>query len=169
MQTVAVVVVEYLPAAQIEQALSADAVPCDEMYVPAAQYVFVMHDDDTAAEYFPLAQSVHSVMVPNSCFFGSGFSANSAQNPEPFHFFDSGFSAKLAEKPEPKGFIKKVDGGVRLGGESCNWYCRSVLFRFTVLRRKICVGGGITVSNRSFPFGRFWFLACVPLAWLTLG
>ena len=106
---------------------------------------------------------------PNSCFFGSGFSANLTEKPEPFHFFDSGFSAKLAEKPEPKGFIKKVDGGVRLGGESCNWYCRSVLFRFTVLRRKICVGGGITVSNRSFPFGRFWFLACVPLAWLTLG
>ena len=53
-----------MPAAQSEQALSADAVPCDEMYVPAAQYVWVIHDDVTAAEYFPLAQSVHAVIVP---------------------------------------------------------------------------------------------------------
>ena len=58
-----------MPDPQSEQALSADAVPCDEMYVPAAQYVFVMHDDATAAEYFPLAQSVQTVIVPPAPYF----------------------------------------------------------------------------------------------------
>jgi len=77
--------------------------------------------------------------------------------------------AKLAEITQSKRLFEKFGGGVRFGGESCNWYCRSVLFWFFVLRLKFGVGGGITVSNRSFPFGRFWFLACVPLAWLTLG
>ena len=65
-----------MPAAQSEQALSADAVPCDEMCVPAAQYVFVMHDDATAAENFPLAQSVHAVMVPPAPYFPATQSAH---------------------------------------------------------------------------------------------
>ena len=67
---------EYSPAAQSEQALSADAVPCGEMYVPAAQYVFVMHDDATAAENFPLAQSVHAGMVPPAPYFPATQSAH---------------------------------------------------------------------------------------------
>ena len=78
-------------------------------------------------------------------------------------------SAKLAEITQSKRVFEKFGGGVRFGGESCNWYCRSVLFRVTVLRRKIGYGGGFTVSNRRFLFSRFWFLSCVPLAWLTLG
>ena len=65
-----------MPATQSEQALSADAVPCDEMYVPAAQYVFVIHDDATAAEYFPLAQSVHAVIVPPAPYFPATQSAH---------------------------------------------------------------------------------------------
>ena len=56
---------EYVPASQSEQALSADAVPCDEMCVPAAQYVFVMHDDAPAAAlYDPEAQPAHDDAPP---------------------------------------------------------------------------------------------------------
>ena len=55
---------ENVPATQLEQALSADAVPCDEMCVPAAQYVWVIHDEATTSEYFPLAQLVHSSVAP---------------------------------------------------------------------------------------------------------
>ena len=71
--------------------------------------------------------------------------------------------ANLAEITQSKRLFEKFGGGVRFGGESWNCYCRSVLFRFTVLRRKIGYGGGFTVSNRRFLFFfRFWSLA-VPL------
>ena len=56
--------IEYLPASQSAQALSAIRVPTIEMYEPAAQYVCVVQDDAAAAEYFPLVQSVHAVIVP---------------------------------------------------------------------------------------------------------
>ena len=46
------------------------------MYVPAAQYVFVMHDDATAAEYFPLSQSVQAMMVPPTPNFPATQSAH---------------------------------------------------------------------------------------------
>ena len=86
--------------------------------------------------------------------------------------------ANLAEITQSKRLFEKFGGGVRFGGESCNWYCRSVLFRFTVLRRKIGYGGGFTVSNRRFLFSAFGSLAVPPWlglrlagsrsAWLTL-
>ena len=80
-------------------------------------------------------------------------------------------SAKVAEITQSKRLFEKFGGGVRFGGESCNWYCRSVPIRFPVLRRKIGFGGGFTVSNRRFLFFRFWFLALCPLglayAWLA--
>ena len=107
--------------------------------------------------------------MPNSCFFGSPGLTEVAEIGESKNWVGSPFSPSSDNPGEPFLRFEKFGGGVRFGGESCNWYCRSVLFRFTVLRRKIGFGGGITVSNRSFLFGRFWFLACVPLAWLTLG
>ncbi len=55
---------EALPAAQFVQALSAIREPTVEMYEPAAQYVWVVQDDAAEAEYFPLVQSVHAVIVP---------------------------------------------------------------------------------------------------------
>ena len=56
--------IEYLPASQSVQALSAIRVPTIEMYEPAAQYVCVVQDDAAAAEYFPLVQSPQDVAPP---------------------------------------------------------------------------------------------------------
>ena len=56
--------IEYLPATQSAQAASAISVPPVEMNVPAAQYVWVVHEATAVAEYLPLAQSVHAMMVP---------------------------------------------------------------------------------------------------------
>ena len=70
-----------------------------------------------------------------------------AQNPEPIYFFDSGIWAKLAQIPEPNVCFEKVGVVVPLVGESCNWYCRSVLLRFFVLHLNFGVGGGNTMTN----------------------
>jgi hypothetical protein len=60
--------IEYWPATQFEQEASAISVPVVEMYVPAAQNVWVVHDEAAAAEYFPLAQSVHTLAPPAEYF-----------------------------------------------------------------------------------------------------
>ena len=100
---------------------------------------------------------------PNSCFFGWVISATFAEFTQSKKYNGWVISAKVAEITQSKRLFEKFSGGVRFGGESWNCYCRSVLFRFTVLRRKIGFGGGFTVSNRRFLFSRFWFLGCAPL------
>ena len=67
---------------------------------------------------------------PNSCFFGLPISANLAEIGKPFYFFDFPISANVAEIGKPFVCFEKVGVVVPLVGESCNWYCRSVLCRF---------------------------------------
>jgi hypothetical protein len=73
---------ENVPAKQSEQILSVDEVPCDEMCVPAAQYVWVVHDEATAAENFPLAHSVHAATVPPALSFPAAQSAHALSTVE---------------------------------------------------------------------------------------
>ncbi len=63
--------IEYFPAAQSEQETSAIRVPLVETYVPAMQNVCVVHEKAVAAEYFPLAQSVHALAPPDEYFPGT--------------------------------------------------------------------------------------------------
>ena len=49
-------VVEYLPAAQLEQ----DAAPADDEYVPAAQIVHTVPGVDVASPEYPEAQRLHA-------------------------------------------------------------------------------------------------------------
>ncbi len=46
------------------------------MYDPAAQYACVMHDDATASEYFPTAQSAQPETVPPPPYFPATQSAH---------------------------------------------------------------------------------------------
>ena len=86
-------------------------------------------------------------MPPNSCFFGFPISAESAEIGKPFYFFEFPISAESAEIGNPNGFLVTVGVVVLLVGESCNWYCWSVLYRFIVLHLNFGVGGGNTMTN----------------------